>query len=146
MNKLDKIEKQLEKLSAEIKTLKEQEYEYIKSPFKSDCWNDDVKSLIVNDKQTLYYGEDTFRVVDIKKGELYNLKVCVTPTPKDKLEIGKWYVASDKPISKDKIDEIENYHLSLGVGEYVFYSDDGSFIKDNNCWKYWHEVVLDEDK
>jgi hypothetical protein len=41
------------------------------------------------------------------------------------------------------IEDIDYYKLYLGNKQYVSFNKG---FRENNCdWKYWHEVVIDED-
>ena len=120
----EEIKKKLKELSLELEELKKEEY--IESPFFSDSRF--FIDLIVNKKQTLHH---------------YSLKLKVrkTPTPVDKLEVGKFYVVYD---SENYLSEVINYtsyyKLYLGNGKYV--SSNDAFREHSLKWEYWHEVLL----
>ena len=170
-NKIKEIEKKLKELSLELQELKkeeeqeeynskmvtyriiekwereelkkeEEQEEYIESPFFSDsCFNVD---LIVNKKQTLqYYSQTNTYNVRHNNNKEYKLRVRKTPTPFDKLEVGKFYVVYDYEGDLDSvITNISKYKLYLGNGEYVTYNN--GFREHFLKWEYSHEVFLVE--
>ena len=141
-NKIKEIENKLKELSSQLEELKkeEQEEDYIESPFHSDPVFVHI-DLQVNNKQTLKYNllTNTYNVRSNTQSR-YKLKVRKTPTPQNKLEVGKFYVVYDCDGDlHSMINDISRYKLYLGNGEYVFYNN--GFTENDSYWKYWHEVV-----
>ena len=141
---LDKIEE----LKQKVLELDKEEEGFVKVPdIKFVNTGGNTLGLVFNhDKATVYYyiSDKIWLVDSVDKNYLSNVKVRKEPTPVDELEVGKWYVVSDydfEPHVKDR----ERFKLYLGGCEYVKVSDsEGVEVHDCN-WKYWHEVVVDED-
>lgn len=126
---------------------KEKEKEYIECPINFRSLFGTL-GLEFGNKQVLCY-DDTFRiwkVTTIMPTFKTKTKISKTPTPQDKLEVGKWYYCTHMNIDDDRDHKpIEQFHLYLGENEYIWIDgDDNSLLISEAHYKHWHEVVEDE--
>ena len=122
---------------------RKEEADYIECPmeFERVGYGPNELGIKFGNNQSLYYNS-------LGKWSVYHFdspvktKICKTPTPKDELEVGKWYFCTDSD-NFTNIDYIHQYHLYLEEGECA-HSTGKDVMTSGLNWVNWYEVVEDE--
>ena len=122
---------------------RKEEVDYIECPMEFErvgCGPNELGMKFGNN-QSLYYNSLGKWFVSNFDNPI-KTKICTTPTPKDELEVGKWYYCMDFT-NMTRVSNIHNYHLYLGEGKYVYTNGNYIAVLDAN-WDNCYEVVEDE--
>ena len=120
---------------------RKEEADYIECPMEFERVGETTLGLKFGDNQLLYYNSSGMWFVNHFDNPV-KTKICTTPTPKNKLEVGKWYYCTDND-NFTTMEYINNYHLYLGEDKYMYITGEDIIISKMH-WINWYEVVEDE--
>jgi hypothetical protein len=136
------METELKKLKLSLNKIFEMfdEEIYTLSPFLFEKIGD-IFGLKFGNNQILFYADNKYKVSNFDEKFAVNVKVRLNSTPKDKLQIGAWYVFTEESVSYD-VGYISHYAIYLGNNKYYSVDLNSNVIISDKPHKYWHEVVL----
>jgi len=94
----------------------------------------------MNDKQSLTYYADTWRVWSPKKN---HIKCKLVPVKAKDRKVGYTYyrASCDFESGYENFSKLENYCKYLGNNEFVYIDEKNVNVSINMSWNYWYQVV-----
>lgn len=90
-----------------------------------------------NNKQTLFYGEDIYKVN--KSWKIDFIQCELMPIKKEDLKVGHTYFRTDS--KTHNFGDLELYCKYLGNSNYVYCTSRNDVLVAENSWEYWYKVV-----